>query len=348
MNVLIADDDRLSRRLLETAVARMGHDVTSVSDGNAALAALKRPDGPRLAILDWMMPGIDGPDICRQIRREASHYVYVILLTARDRREDMLAGFEAESDDFLTKPLDVLELRARLRSGERVLTLQHDLLAAQRALSFEATHDALTGLWNRRAILDTLEREARRMAREGRALAIGLIDLDHFKQINDSLGHVTGDDVLREAARRMLAATREHEPLGRYGGEEFLMILPGAEGAVAAKAVDRLRDEVTRRPMPSGGGQLRITVSAGVAWARDGVEHPRELVQLADWALYRAKHRGRNRVELAPMWCETVAVGLASPLSIAPAEVHATAETGRADGAADALTPREPEAQRLA
>jgi diguanylate cyclase (GGDEF)-like protein len=321
MKVLVADDDRVSRRLLEATVARLGHEVTAVADGLQAMAALAAPGGPRLAILDWMMPGADGIDVCRTARHRNGPYIYVVLLTARDQREDMLSAFEAEADEFLTKPFDALELRARLRSGERVLKLQQDLLDAQAALRYEATHDHLTGLLNRGAILQTLRGEARRASREGRPLAVGLIDIDHFKQINDTLGHGAGDQVLREVAERMAGETREHERIGRYGGEEFLIVLPGADAHVASRAAERLRSVVSDEPMLPGTARLTVTTSTGVAWSLEPFETVDELVQLADAALYQAKAAGRNRVvACSAVGSEPGATGAAARLLRAHAE----------------------------
>jgi diguanylate cyclase (GGDEF)-like protein len=250
--------------------------------------------------------------------------VYVILLTARDRREDMLNALEAESDEFLTKPFDALELRARLRSGERVLTLQQDLLNAQQALRFEASHDYLTGLLNRGAILETLEREARRASRERRPLAVGLIDIDWFKSINDSLGHAAGDDVLRQTAQRMVEHAREHETIGRYGGEEFLMVLPGADGQAAERAAERLRRSVSCEPMRAGATTVTVTTSTGIAWSSDPAERVEELIHLADGALYQAKAGGRDRVEVAFRLFSDV---LADPTAAAGDDVHAARES---------------------
>ena len=201
MKILIADDEPVSRRLLEGTLKKLGHDVLAVEDGTQAVATLLEADGPRMAILDWMMPGCDGLAVCREVRKRAAPYTYVILLTSRDRRSDMVEALDAEVDDFLTKPFDAVELRARLRSGERVLPLQETLLRAQEMLRHEATHDRLTGLWNRARIIDQLGREARRAEREKARLAVLLADIDHFKQVNDTYGHGVGDVVLQRGRR---------------------------------------------------------------------------------------------------------------------------------------------------
>ena len=202
VRILIADDDRASVRLLEAALVKMGHEVVSVSDGLEAIRVAALPDSPPLMILDWMMPGADGLEVCHAVRRRVSPYVYIILLTARSQPADMVAGLDAGADDFLSKPLDVVELRARLRSGLRVLELQDELLAAQETLRHRANHDLLTGLWNRAMVVEQLERELARARRKNQSLAVLLVDVDHFKAVNDTYGHAAGDAVLRATAGR--------------------------------------------------------------------------------------------------------------------------------------------------
>jgi diguanylate cyclase (GGDEF)-like protein len=296
MKILIADDEPVSRRLLEGTLKKLGHDVLAVEDGTQAVATLMASDGPRLAILDWMMPGSDGLAVCREVRKRAAPYTYVILLTSRDRRSDMVEALDAEVDDFLTKPYDAVELRARLRSGERVLLLQETLLLAQEALRHEATHDRLTGLWNRARIFDHLKREARRSEREKTSLAVLLADLDHFKQINDTYGHGVGDTVLHEAGQRMRSVLRDYETVGRYGGEEFLIVLSKADMAVGRQVAERLRGAVGNTPILHNTTAVNVKVSVGLASTMAGFD-PTALVHAADSALYRAKQQGRNRVE---------------------------------------------------
>lgn len=296
MRILIADDDAISRRLLEKSLTKLGHEVDAVADGQAALTELLAPDGPRLAILDWMMPGADGPEVCRAVRARAEPYVYIIFLTSRDRREDMFSALDAGADDFLTKPLDIVELRARLRSGERVIGLQARLLEIQEQLRHQALHDHLTGLWNRRAIREHLEHELHRAAREHRPLAVAIADIDHFKQVNDLHGHAAGDDVLRETVSRMRCMMRNYDAIGRYGGEEFLIILPGCQEESALKFANRIRKAVAETPMDAGGVRGPVTISLGVAWTKDGSGDADALIQLADSALYDAKGAGRNCV----------------------------------------------------
>jgi diguanylate cyclase (GGDEF)-like protein len=295
MNILIADDDPVSRRLLKGTLIRLGHDVDEAADGTNAIQALLEPQGARLAILDWMMPGYDGLTVCRTVRAKASHYVYIILLTARDRREDLVAALDAEADDYLTKPFDAVELRARLRSGERVLALQEHLLRAQEDLRRQAHHDGLTGLWNRGMILDFLNQEVRRLRGRQRPIAVMLADVDHFKQANDRHGHAIGDVLLRQAAERMRGVLRSSERNGRYGGEEFMMVVTGCDRAAAVRIADRARAAVAAAPVVIEELSVPVTVSVGVAWT-DAPDSSADLLAGADQALYRAKAAGRNCV----------------------------------------------------
>jgi len=297
MHILIADDDPVSRRLLQGTLTRLGHEVIAVSDGTAAISGLLSPDGPRLAILDWMMPGADGLAVCREVRRRPEPYVYVVLLTARDKREDMVAALDAGVDDFLTKPLDSSELRARLHSGERVLALQERLLETQAALRHQATHDYLTGLWNRRMILEELTRQLNRAAHEGRPFAVAIADLDHFKQINDTHGHGTGDAVLLTAAQRIRSVLRDYDAVGRLGGEEFLLLLPGCDNEGAWQIAERARAAVAAEPMGGPVVPIPMSLSLGVAAAKVGTRaDATALIEAADAAMYRAKANGRNQV----------------------------------------------------
>jgi diguanylate cyclase (GGDEF)-like protein len=299
MRILIADDDPVSRRLLEATLVRLGHEVVAVPDGTSAIAGLLAPGGPRLAILDWMMPGTDGIGVCSEIRTKARDYIYVIVLTARDRHEDMVAALDGGVDDFLTKPLDQVELRARLRSGERVLDLQERLLRTQEALRHQASHDHLTGVGNRRMILEELTSELMRASREHRAVSIAIGDLDHFKQINDTLGHAAGDLVLQAAAKCLQSVLRSYEAVGRMGGEEFLLLLPGCEQAEAMDIAERARAAVAAARVPGPAGPITATMSLGVACHRPGdPTEPVALIEKADLALYRAKAGGRNRVSV--------------------------------------------------
>jgi two-component system, cell cycle response regulator len=301
VKVLIAEDDMVSRRLLEAMLARWGYDVVITRDGTEAWQVLQGPDAPPLAILDWMMPGIDGVEVCRLVRQRVQEpYIYLLLLTTKGRRENIIEGLDAGADDYLTKPFDPHELQVRLRTGKRIVTLQAELIEARETLRIQASHDSLTGVWNRRAILERLETELARAEREGTPVAVVLADLDHFKRINDSYGHIAGDAVLCEAVNRMRVSLRFYDAIGRYGGEEFLMVLPGCTAQDAVNLADRLRMSISRETVEITGGHIVVTTSLGVA-ASDTIPvlDAASLIRAADTALYRAKAGGRNCVELA-------------------------------------------------
>lgn len=299
MRVLIAEDDVVSRALLKGTLERLGHEVTAVADGNAAIDELLRADAPRLAILDWLMPGADGLEVCRTIRDRAEAYVYVILLTAKDSTEDMVMALESGADDFLRKPFNAGEMRARLRSGIRVLDLQTGLLEAQEALRHHATLDHLTGLWNRRMILEQLDRELNRVRRERRPLTIAMVDIDRFKGVNDAHGHAAGDAVLRDAATVIRSQLREYDFIGRYGGEEFILLLPGCDAGQGYRIAERVRTIMAASPVRYGELVIPVTVSVGIASTHVPGVSPTELIEAADAALYVAKGNGRNRVVMS-------------------------------------------------
>jgi len=247
MRVLIADDSAVSRHLLEGTLRRWKYEVSVACDGSEAWAMLEQPDAPALAILDWMMPGLTGLDICRLVRKQNREpYTYILLLTSKSLKEDVVEGLEAGADDYVTKPFDQNELNVRLRAGRRIVELQAELLKAREELREQATHDSLTRIWNRPAILEILRREMGRASREAVPLSVVMVDLDHFKVINDTHGHVAGDAVLREAVRRMHASMRSYDAAGRYGGEEFLIVLPRCDRDSSCKQAERLRAEIGR------------------------------------------------------------------------------------------------------
>ncbi len=302
MRVLLAEDNAVSLRLLEALLRKLEYEVTLAPDGDAAWSVLRQPDGPCLAVLDWEMPGLDGIEICRRVRAQAREpYVYLVLLTAREGRESLLEGLQAGADDFLRKPPDEEELDARLRAGRRIVELQAQLVAAREALREQATHDALTGLLNRRALLDSLERGLARSRRETSPLSVVLLDLDHFKPVNDTHGHNAGDLVLREVAARLRHSLRGADAVGRWGGEEFLAVLPGCDLAYTTQVAERLRADMAAATVALRGGRtVTVTCSIGCAGTADGAVSVEELIATADAALYRAKENGRNRVEQAP------------------------------------------------
>ena len=299
MRVLIADDSVVSRHLLEATLRKWGYEVIGASDGAAAWDILQREDAPALAILDWMMPSMTGLEVCRMVRQmNRERYTYILLLTSRSQKEDLIEGMEAGADDYVVKPFDQHELKVRLRAGTRIIELQSELLAAREALREQATRDALTRLWNRSSILDILQRELARATREKRPLGVVLVDLDHFKAVNDTHGHFAGDAVLSEAGRRMQSDMREYDSLGRYGGEEFLVLLPGCDQRSTCSSAERMRAHLANQPMVLSDTTVRMTASFGGTSFQPGAPCTAEqLIRRADEALYKAKDLGRNRVE---------------------------------------------------
>jgi two-component system, cell cycle response regulator len=301
VKVLIAEDDMVSRRLLEATLTRWGYEVVVTRDGVEAWQVLQGTAPPPLAILDWMMPGMDGVEVCRKVRQRGQEpYIYLLLLTTKGRKENIIEGLDAGADDYLTKPFDPHELQVRLRTGKRIVTLQSELIDAREALRIQATHDALTGMWNRRAIIEMLGNELARSRRDGLPVAVAMADLDHFKHINDTHGHIVGDTVLCETVSRMRALLRPYDAIGRYGGEEFLVVLPGCTAQDAFKLAERLRIGIGQEPVKIPAGAIEVTSSLGVAASDDiATLDANALIHAADVALYRAKAEGRNRVKLA-------------------------------------------------
>lgn len=303
MRVLLADDDAFYRHYVSRALEGWGYEVVAVSEGVEAARILQGADPPNIAILDWMMPGIDGIAICSQVRKlNRDSYVYIILITAKNQKSDVITGLEAQADDYLIKPFHLEELRARLKSGRRIIDLQAALALKQRELSHRATHDSLTGIWNRSAILDILNREADCARSMKRSLCIALADIDKFKCINDTYGHEAGDAVLVEVVRQLESALRHYDSIGRYGGEEFLVVMPGVGNKEALMISERLRKRVAKAHLYVLKKQITVTLSMGVA-ADDGVGSINLLFRSVDEALYRAKAHGRNCVEAA--WADS-------------------------------------------
>jgi len=297
MKILVADDDRLSLRLLEHTLTQWGHQVVACADGEGAWRCL-RQGGVSLVISDWQMPGMDGLELTRKVRERGGTYTYVILLTGEEGREEFLTAMEAGIDDYLTKPVDLDELRARLAVGKRVLDLQEELRRALAVSEKLATTDALTGLLNRRTVLERGEEAFAQAIRQGYPLSVVMADIDHFKQVNDRYGHPVGDRVLAAVSGALHAGLRRYDLLGRYGGEEFLAVLPGCAVVEVVAVAERMRKAVEGREVEVDGGVIRMTTSFGaVSSGPDDLPHIANLIQLADDALYRAKARGRNCVE---------------------------------------------------
>jgi len=297
VKLLVADDSSLYRMTLKTLLESWGYEVVLAANGYEAQRILEGDDSPRLAILNCFMPGMGGLDLCELIRIRRQGYVYTIMLTAANQKSDVLAGFNAGADDYLCKPFEELELKARIKVGERIICTQEQLVEAHEALKFEASHDPLLRLWNHRAILDLLSTELSRAKRAQTPLSIFFADLDSFKLVNDRYGHLVGDDVLRSVAERVSSTVREYDHVGRYGGEEFLVVLPDCSAEAAREVAERVRQHVGGRPVVFVPKQVEITVSIGVCQWRSGQEI-HDLLHGADLAMYRAKQRGRNRVEV--------------------------------------------------
>ena len=299
MKILLAEDNPVFQSMLKNMLTKWGYEVVLAGNGEEAWQILQQLQAPPLAILDWMMPGVDGVEVCRRLRAAQQRYVYVILLTAKTEQKDLVEGMDAGADDYVTKPFNTHELRVRLRAGRRILDLQEQLLLAQDALRVQATHDGLTGLWNRTSILEILDREMARAGRESTPLAVLMADLDYFKQVNDTHGHLAGDAVLRESSRRMQAIIRAYDAVGRYGGEEFLVVLPGCDQSGGFAQAERLRQSISSKPFQTSSGDIPVTCSLGLSWTDGrGRFNTNALLRAADAALYQAKRAGRNRVEI--------------------------------------------------
>jgi two-component system cell cycle response regulator len=298
VRVLVAEDDLTSRGVLRRVLTKWGYEVLTTSNGEEAWAELQREDSPPLAILDWMMPGLDGVEVCRRVRAQVTlSPSYIILLTARGGKEDIVTGLEAGANDYLGKPFDHNELRARVDVGREFIELNQKLLETQRSLELVARTDALTGTMNRRAILDRLGQEMVRAERQGTCLGVGMIDVDFFKRINDTYGHAAGDEVLRQVVSRSAAAMRPYDAFGRFGGEEFLAIIPQVGDFEVASVFERIRAAICASGVEVDGSEIEVTVSIG--GATSGGESIDAVIRAADDALYQAKAQGRNRVVMA-------------------------------------------------
>jgi diguanylate cyclase (GGDEF)-like protein len=300
MQILVVEDSPVYRQLLRSHLEEWGFPFTIAKDGSQAWTLLQRPDCPRLVLLDWVLPDIDGVELCRRIRLagSGSSYSYIILLTGKDGKKDMLEAMKAGADDYLVKPFDHLELKARLLVGRRIIGLHEELVSAKESMRHAATHDSLTGLMNRGETLDFLSRELERSRRSGKPLSIMLADVDNFKRVNDTLGHLYGDEALKEVARRLRSKLRVYDGVGRYGGEEFLMILAECDLMSALIKADDLLACVGSKPIVSSGASRTITISMGVAVSTDHTNGDiGSLLNQADRGLYAAKRKGRNRVE---------------------------------------------------
>jgi two-component system, cell cycle response regulator len=297
MKVLIADDSATSRALLRSVLTRWGYEIVSAVNGAEAWEELSKPDAPALAILDWEMPHMTGPEVCRRVRENLREpYTYIILLTGKGSKGETVEGLDAGADDYVVKPFDEHELQVRLRAGKRIVDLQLDLLRAREELRERANKDLLTMLPNRSAIFTALEQELSRCHRDHRTVGVILLDIDHFKKINDTYGHFAGDTVLRETAARLRGNMRPYDHVGRYGGEEFLVVLPNCDLEQAAHQAERMRAKLNGSGMIVDGAEMQVSASFGVTVSDGSERSPDLFVRVADEALYKAKASGRNCV----------------------------------------------------
>ena len=304
MNVLIAEDDAPSCRILQSLLTKWGYTVTAAADGDEAWRILEETRQESLVILDWMMPGIEGPEIVRRLRaREESDQHYIIIMTSSSSEDAAALALDAGADDFISKPFNSNELRARVAVGNRVILLHqalmdklHKLEAASEIISRLAGTDALTGLHNRRSFSEHFTMAASAARRNGYPLSLISIDLDHFKCVNDTLGHNVGDLLLTEFSSLIAGMLRAEDMAARWGGEEFIILLSHSDENAAAALAERIRSSFERTP--NSAAPLPLTASFGVAESRAG-EEEKELIKRADLALYRAKNEGRNRVVLS-------------------------------------------------
>lgn len=298
MKILIAEDDAVSRRILEAYLRKWGHDVVVTKDGVEAWNQFQRDDAPRLAVLDWMMPEMDGVQVCQKIRaREHAPFTYVLLLTAKGETDDIVTALDSGADDYLTKPYNAMELRSRIGAGERIVRLHEQLETANAALKRLAQTDFLTQVYNRSAIVHRIEEELSRTARTKTPVAVYLLDVDHFKRINDNFGHAAGDQVLIEVARRLKDQCRKYDVTGRYGGEEFVVIAPGPRRHEIEMIGERIRTSISDALIHAEGSELSVSVSIGGIWIGPDASPTVDVVlKRADELLYEAKRSGRNRV----------------------------------------------------
>jgi two-component system chemotaxis response regulator CheY len=301
MRILVADDDLLLRRTVRLQLAKDGYEVVEAEDGAQAWDLIQR-EGFQLVVSDWNMPGLEGPELA-QLARSSNlpHYIYFVLLTGNANKKDVIAGLKAGADDYLTKPFDGDELRARVAIGVRVVELERKLRDAMARLEELAVRDGLLNLYNRRAFDARLEDEFQRARRYRRPLSLVMLDIDHFKNYNDTLGHPQGDQLLRELANLLTSSVRTTDFVARYGGEEFIIILPETALPNAVEVASMLHTQIGHYPFPKhevqpGGA---VTVSVGVAAFQDAYLAVQDLLEAVDQALYRAKHQGRNRVMVA-------------------------------------------------
>jgi len=287
--------------MLSAITKSWGYEVTLVEDGAQAWQLMQQDDAPSLLLLDWEMPNMNGIEVCeRVISQSPENPPYIVLLTSRTGSDAIVEGLSKGASDYLAKPFDREELKVRLQVGKRLIEMQQKLNSTLQELTDLASKDALTGLLNRRTIMEALPKEIKRIERQEQVLCIGMCDIDHFKRINDTYGHLAGDEVLKEVTHRMTETLREYDLLGRYGGEEFLIITPVDTTTNSMMVYQRICEAVSGQPIEIEGASITVTISCGVTSYRP--EHDNhdifKVIGRADDALYQAKHAGRNQVVL--------------------------------------------------
>lgn len=306
LSALIVDDDRGTRMLLAAELSAAGYRVVEAASGDEALRALAAHRF-RLVLTDWIMPGLDGLELCRHVRANPDlRGTYIIMITVNSDKPRLIDAFAAGVDDFLPKPVEPGILMARMRAAARTLELQQALLArnaeleaANRRLVQLASTDELTGLPNRRSGLIRLAEHWTLSRAQGSPLAVAILDIDHFKRFNDTYGHVIGDRLLADIAAVLTRGCRQGDTVCRYGGEEFLCVLPDTDQAGGQEMAERLRHAVGSYLCAEGALSLAVTASVGVAMLTDRHGTATDLIRAADDALYAAKEAGRNAVRLA-------------------------------------------------
>jgi len=296
--VVIVDDDPAIRRLMRLLLRRSGYEIAEFATGGEAREAMTTI-GWDLAVLDRRLPDMDGIDLCHELKTDPEFKArYIILLTGEADPKDKIEGLDLGADDYITKPFQSAELLARIRAAKRIIDLQKELLETNKRLERLSITDGLTGLYNHRYFQDELARAFEESERYGRPLSLAIIDLDFFKKINDTHGHAVGDEVLKGVSRIFQDSIRGSDLAARYGGEEFTLMLPETTLDDAVHSAEKIRALIESKPLQTRAGPIAVTVSVGVSTAPDPeIPSARELIVVADGALYRAKRGGRNQVQ---------------------------------------------------
>jgi len=305
-NVLLVEDDPIQAEATKETLEKAGYNVACTTDGISAIKQVKA-NKPDIILLDVILPGLDGYEVCRWLKlEEQTRGIPVIMLTIKTELSDKISGLHIGADDYLPKPYDELELNARIYASLRTKALQDELRSKNTQLEellakveYMAITDVLTGLFNRRRLHLDLAKEFERSKRYESPLALMLMDLDHFKNINDTYGHLAGDMVLQNVAKIIQKNIREIDTAARYGGEEFIVLLPNTKKEDAVNLAERMRLSIENHTFPDM-QNTAITVSIGIAGVPDkDITTEDKMVQCADIALYKSKQSGRNRTVIA-------------------------------------------------